>query len=138
MKKRKLEQKEQMSPLVAHADYELKLAEIDQEDADYGGMLYRAVMELIKVFAKQGHNGFSAMRTLQLFNQVAFYKNLFPLGKTKDEWIDVSEVIGKPCWQNKRNPRFFSETAGETWYNVDDKFKISINEKIKEKKWNIL
>jgi hypothetical protein len=110
--------------LVIHAERELKLAGIDQKDADYGGMLYDAVMELIRVFAKQGHSGFSAMRTLQLFKEVASYKNLMPIGTTKDEWVDVSETIGRPCWQNKRNSEMFSETAGETWYNVGDKTKI--------------
>ena len=128
MKKEKIENNVAKSqapndPLEEHADFELRLAGIHEKDADYGGMLYDAVMELVRVFSKQGHSGFSAMRTLQLFNIVASFKNLMPIGSTKEEWIDVSETIGRPCWQNKRNSSLFSETAGETWYDVNNKEK---------------
>jgi len=40
------------------------------EDAGYGGMLGEAVMELVKVFSKQGHSGFSAQLTKHLFNEL--------------------------------------------------------------------
>jgi len=40
------------------------------EDAPYDGMLGKAVLELIKVFSKQRHSGFSAGATKQLFNMI--------------------------------------------------------------------
>ncbi|KKK85590.1 hypothetical protein LCGC14_2771780 [marine sediment metagenome] len=80
-----------MSNLIKHAEKELKLAGIHEKDADYDGMLYKAVMELIKVFSKQGHSGFSANRTLQLFHKVASFENLLPLTGKDDEWNEISD-----------------------------------------------
>ena len=118
-----LEPKE-YNPLVIHAERELKLAGLFDKDSDYNGALGREVLNLVKVFSKQGHSGASAFRTIELFRIVASYKNLMPIGTTKDEWVDISEDVGRPCWQNKRNSAMFSETAGENWYDVKNKEKI--------------
>lgn len=109
-----------MSNLVEHAKYELELAGLFDKDSDYDGMLGDAVLELVKVFAKQGHSGFSAHQTLQIFNQVANFKNLTPIGKSADEWIDQSNVSSEPMWQNKRRGSTFSRDGGKTWYDIDD------------------
>lgn len=109
-----------MSNLVDHAKEELKLAGLFDKDSDYDGMLGDAVLELVKVFAKQVHSGFSAHQTLQLFNTVADFKNLTPIGSTPDEWVDQSVLIGYPMWQNKRRGTTFSRDAGKTWYDIDD------------------
>jgi len=111
-----------MSNLVKHAEYELKLAGLFDKDSDYDGMLGEAVLELVKVFAKQGHSGFSAQTVLQLFNEVASFKNLTPIGKSDDEWMDVSGMTadGKGMWQNKRRGTTFSRDGGKTWYDIDD------------------
>lgn len=110
-----------MSNLVKHAEYELKLAGLFDKDSDYDGMLGEAVMELVKVFAKQGHSGFSAHQTLRIFNEVANFKPLTPIGKSKDEWVDVSEMSSEqPMWQNKRRGTTFSRDGGKTWYDIDD------------------
>ena len=106
--------------LVKHAEYELKLAGLFDKDSDYDGMLGEAVLELVKVFAKQGHSGFSAHQTLKIFNEVANFKPLTPIGKSKDEWVDQSEASGKPMWQNKRRGTTFSRDDGKTWYDIDD------------------
>ena len=55
------------SGLINHAERELKLAGIHEKDADYGGALYNAVMELVRVFSNQGHSGGSAGRVISLF-----------------------------------------------------------------------
>lgn len=111
-----------MSSLVDHAKYELELAGMFDKDSDYDGMLGNAVLELVKVFAKQGHSGFSAGRTLALFDAVANFKNLTPIGTTDDEWMDVAEMTadGKGMWQNKRRGTTFSRDGGKTWYDIDD------------------
>jgi len=111
-----------MSNLVKHAEYELKLAGLFDKDSDYDGMLGEAVLKLVKVFAKQGHSGFSAEQTLEIFNEVANYRPLTPIGKSKDEWMDVTEMTadGKGMWQNKRRGTTFSRDAGKTWYDIDD------------------
>jgi len=110
-----------MSNLVDHAKYELELAGLFDKDSDYDGMLGKAVMELVEVFANQGHSGFSAHQTLKLFNEVANYKPLTPIGKSDDEWVNVSDMSGEPTWQNKRRSTTFSRDAGKTWYDIDDK-----------------
>lgn len=109
-----------MSNLTEHAKQELVMAGVFDKDSYYKGMIGEAVMELVEVFAKQGHSGFSASLTLELFNKVVNYKNLTPIGKTKAEWIDQSEASGEPLWQNKRRGSTFSRDGGKTWYDIDD------------------
>lgn len=109
-----------MSSLVAHAQKELKLAGLFDKDSDYDGMLGEAVLELVKVFAKQGHSGFSAHQTLKIFNTVASYKPLTPIGTTEDEWMDISDISNDPLWQNTRRSSTFSRDGGKTWYDIDD------------------
>lgn len=109
-----------MSNLTEHAEYELQLAGLFDEDSDYSGALGGSVLELVKVFAKQGHSGFSAHQTLKIFNIVADFKNLTPIGQSADEWVDMSEVSGEPMWQNRRRGTTFSRDAGKTWYDIDD------------------
>lgn len=109
-----------MSNLVKHAEYELKLAGLFDKDSDYDGMLGEAVLELVKVFAKQGHSGFSAHQTLSMFNEVANFKNLTPIGKSKDEWMNISDMSDSEMWQNKRRGTTFSRDGGKTWYDIDD------------------
>ena len=109
-----------MSNLIDYAKNELQLAGLFGKDSDYDGMLGEAVLELVKVFAKQGHSGFSANWTLDVFDKVARYKPLTAIGKSKDEWIDQSEASGRPMWQNKRRSTTFSRDGGKTWYDIDD------------------
>ena len=109
-----------MSNLVKHAKKELKLSGLFDDDSDYDGMLGEAVLELVKVFAKQGHSGFSAHQTLRIFNEVANYRPLTPIGDSKDEWMNVSDMSNSPTWQNTRRPTTFSRDGGMTWYDIDD------------------
>lgn len=62
--------------LVDDAKRNLKNSGMFDEDSDYDGMLGKAVLELIELFAEQGHSGASAMLTLELFDQVARRKPL--------------------------------------------------------------
>ena len=104
--------------LVAHAKRELDLEGLFDRDADYGGMVGKAVLELVETFAKQGHSGFSAGMVLELFNKVASFKPLSKLSSDPEEWEDRSEISNAPMWQNMRDPRVFSKDGGETWYYV--------------------
>lgn len=109
-----------MSNLVNHAKDELKLAGLFDKDSDYDGMLGEAVLELVKIFAKQGHSGFSAHQTLRIFSEVANFKPLSPIGITEDEWMNVSNESGYEMWQNKRRNSTFSRDNGKTWYDIDN------------------
>jgi hypothetical protein len=58
------------SPLQTYAYEWLKSRGLFDEDSDYAGMVGEAVLELVKVFSKQGHSGFSAGLTRNIFNQI--------------------------------------------------------------------
>jgi len=81
--------------LVTHAEAELRRAGLFDKDSDYNGMLGNSVLELMKIFSKQGHSGFSAMLTLQIFNKVANWKSLTPITNDPKEWNDVSSMSGR-------------------------------------------
>lgn len=95
----------QKGNLVKYAESELKLAGFSDIDSDYEGMLAEAVMELVKVFSHQGHSGFSAGRTIQLFQKVASFEPLIPLTGDNSEWNEVEAGI----YQNKRCSHVFKE-----------------------------
>jgi hypothetical protein len=127
-----------MSNLTEHAKQELVMAGVFDKDSDYNGMIGEAVMELVEVFAKQGHSGFSASLTLELFNKVANFKNILPIGKTKAEWMNVSDMSNEKLWQNKRRGSTFSRDGGKTWYDIDDPKLNSGDTWVKEPAPNLL
>lgn len=114
------------SMLVEHAERELALAGLpiptreqlrnikDIEDPSEGWNLLvaDAVMNIIKLFAKQRHSGASASMTLQLVHQLAQFKPLSPLTDNPNEWNEVTDGL----WQNVRNPEAFSHNGGKTFY----------------------
>ena len=65
-----------MSRLVEHATKELVRVGLLDHDADYDGELGIGVLELIMVFAKQGHSGESAESTITLFTKLAKRESL--------------------------------------------------------------
>lgn len=105
-----------MSNLVTHAEYELRRAGMFDSDADYGGALGNAVMELIRAFDKQRHSGFSATSTLALFGKLARFEPIGGITNNPDEWTEVA----KGMWQNKRRGSSFSRDGGKTWYDIDN------------------
>ncbi len=80
-----------MGKLEDHARRELELAGWFDEDGFYGGMVGKAVMELIKVFSDQGHSGMSANLCRHLFEKVSAFEPLTPLTGEDDEWNDITE-----------------------------------------------
>ena len=99
-----------------YAENELRAAGLYDEDSDYSGMLAEAVMELVKVFSDQGHSGFSAHRTIQLFSKVAAFEPLIPLQGTDDEWNEC----GSGVFQNKRCSHVFKNKDGQA-YDIEGK-----------------
>lgn len=63
-----------MSNLINHANAELKKAGLFDKDSDYDGELGKGVLQLITVFAGQGHSGMSAEMTIQLFTKLARFE----------------------------------------------------------------
>lgn len=104
------------SPLYQHALSELRREGMFDEDADYGGALAHAVLELIETFARQGHSGYSAAMTRSLFDRLARFEPLSPITNDPEEWTEVIDGM----WQNKRRSTSFSNDGGQTWYDIED------------------
>lgn len=113
---------DQDSNLTQHAWTELHLAGLigGEPDSIYGDMLGEAVMDLIKLFASQGHSGMSGGITLHVFREVANFNALTPPTNNPAEWNDV----GNGMWQNRRQSDSFSTDGGKTYYRLDDRDKI--------------
>lgn len=103
--------------LVDHAISEMRRAGLYDADSDYDGMLAKSVEELVRVFAAQGHSGFSAHQTMKIFSLVGAFKRLAPLTDCEDEWMSV----GNGFWQNVRQGSCFSMDGGKTYYDIDER-----------------
>lgn len=84
---------------------ELEKAGLFDKDSDYDGMLGEAVKELLLVFQKQGHSGFSAQATASIFHKLIKGEPLSPLTESADEWMEVASGL----FQNTRVPNVFIE-----------------------------
>jgi len=106
------------SGLINHARRELEMAGLLDDDSEYDGMLGKAVLEIVTVFARQGHSGASAALVTGIVERLLRYDVLTPLTYEPDEWIDQGEISGYPIWQNRRKPSVFSKDYGKTHYDL--------------------
>jgi len=106
--------------LKEHATIELEKAGLFDKDSDYDGMIGASVIDLIKVFSEQRHSGMSASMVRELFYKLSNFDNLTPITNDPEEWMDRTEMSGKPFWQCRRNSAMFSEDGGKTYWHVDD------------------
>lgn len=90
---------------------ELTRAGLFKPDSDCGGMLGEATMKLIKVFADEGHSGFSAGMAVSIFEKLARYEPLTPLTGADDEWNEV----GDGEYQNRRCSHVFKGPDGRAY-----------------------
>lgn len=104
------------SNLVRHAKAELERAGCFDKKAMYGGMIGDAVLELVRVFAAQGHSGMSASIVRSLFAKVAAFEPLGPITSAPEEWLEVTLGV----WQCRRHGSCFSNDGGRTYYDIDD------------------
>lgn len=112
------------STLVRWATRELERIGWLGEDSDYDGMLGEGVLEVVKVFASQGHSGYSAMRALAVLPRLLAWEPLTDLTDDPGEWMQV-EMGDEPCWQSTRCPSAFSLDGGKRYYDVEDPDRIT-------------
>lgn len=107
--------------LIEHAKLELELEGLFSKDGDfYEGMTGKSVMELMEVFAKQGHSGMSAPLVASLFHKLATYQPLGPITGKDEEWGDVRDLGNGQSWyQNKRCSALFKEGKDGKAYYID-------------------
>lgn len=96
---------------------ELERAGLFKQESDYGGMVGNAVKELLEVFQKQGHSGFSANITAELFHKLVKGDVLSPLTDSPDEWMRVDD----DCFQNKRCFHVFRKIQEDKPYTIEGK-----------------
>lgn len=96
------------------AEQELRYAGYDINDPEDGPnrWLAEGTLELLKVFADQGHSGSSAPYAVALFEKLAMWKPIAPLTGEDDEWNDV----GEDTWQNRRNSAVFKGNDGQAYW----------------------
>lgn len=105
-----------MSNLVDYAKEELKRMGMIDSGEPYNDVVAKAILDLIELFASQGHSGFTAPYTVNVFKRLAMYKPLSPLTGEDSEWIEVEPGL----YQNKRYSSVFKEKDGKV-YNCDGK-----------------
>jgi hypothetical protein len=97
---------------------ELKRAGLFDRDSDYGGMIGEAVKELLLVFQKQGHSGYSAQVTASIFHKLIKGEPLSPLTNDPSEWMEV----GSSVFQSIRVSHvFINKNESERPYTIDGK-----------------
>jgi hypothetical protein len=108
-----------MSNLLSHAEHELNLIGLTDED-EYNGMMRKHILHMIKVFADEGHSGFSAPYAISILSKLFAFKPLTPLTGEDDEWIKHDYGNDKIEYQNKRRSSVFKDVTGEC-YDIDGK-----------------
>ena len=107
----------------SHAYHELVMLERACKDEDGLKMqkeVTRDVLELLDVFSKQGHSGFSASYVMGLFKRLVDHKPLSPLTGNDDEWSVDLDTDDK-TQQNLRCPSLFRQNHdNSTAHFVDD------------------
>lgn len=105
-----------MSAMLKWAESELKYAGYDVNDPEDGPnkWLAEGTLELLKVFAEQGHSGSSAPFAIALFEKLASWKPIAPLTGTDDEWGEPYDFDGTQ--QNKRNSTVFRDPDGQAYW----------------------
>lgn len=104
-----------MGTLVDYAKEELKRIGMIDSGEPYNDAVAKAILDLIELFASQGHSGFTAPYTVNAFKRLAMYKPLSPLTGEDSEWSEV----GSGVYQNKRYSAVFKEDGKA--YNVEGK-----------------
>lgn len=108
------------SNLERHAFREFKALgykSIDQEDDGPDKWIQENIIELLRVFSKQGHSGFSAPYCISMFQKLAKFEPLGPLIGADDEWNDVSDYFEVKTEQNNRCSHVFRENGRA--YDID-------------------
>ena len=91
-------------------------------------------MQIIKLFSRQGHTGFTANYAVNMLNKLLRYVPLSPLTGEDDEWTKIDFGVDME-YQNKRCPsvfkgkdgkaynaegKVFSNDGGNSWYTCKD------------------
>lgn len=133
--------------MIEKAKYELDLIlkKCDEEDRGMQEAINKDILEIIEIFANQGHSGFSANYAIPIINKLLKQSFVLPLTGEDDEWCEVTDGV----YQNKRESsifkekdRFdgkpyyldgkaFSDDGGKSWYTNGNSF-VTVEFPLKE------
>jgi hypothetical protein len=105
--------------LLSYAEDELNRIGMTDED-EYNGMMRNHILHMVKVFADEGHSGFSAPYAIGILSKLFAFKPLTPLTGEDDEWIKHDYGV-TPNFQNKRLSSVFKDGQDGEAYNIDGK-----------------
>jgi hypothetical protein len=110
----------QESNLLTHARRELAaLRGPNPEPDEMQDEMDKCVLDVVRIFADQGHSGSSAAYAIGCIEKVLRFEPITPLAGTDDEWVEVAEEDGKPLFQNARCGRVFKVGADGEAYDLD-------------------
>lgn len=116
-------------------DYMQKKVNKNIVDGDYDRMQKRVnkdIMDILTVFAEQGHSGFSAGYVINMLQRLLNWIPIKPLTGEDDEWEEAYEDVeqntrcpgvfrhGKDNSTATYNGRVFSDDGGRTWFTNRD------------------
>jgi hypothetical protein len=88
---------------MAHARLELELAGESPELTEF-------YLKVLDVFTDFPHDKNTLYFTPEAIEKLMRFENIRQLTEHPSEWIEIAEDL----WRNKRNPRAYSDDAGET------------------------
>lgn len=118
-----------MSNLINHAKTELDCIGMKENNEDEMNLdMRKCILDVIQVFANQGHSGFSANYAANIISKLMKFEPLSPLTGEDSEWSDVSEIGGAndgSLFQNKRCSHVFKDDVGA--WDIDGKIFVRPN-----------
>lgn len=90
-----------------------ELARIPKDEDGMQEAINRDILEIIKVFAKQGHSGISANHAISILERLLRFKPISPLTGADDEWNEVRNRNGVRKYQNKRCSSVFKDVDAQ-------------------------
>ena len=117
----------------------------DEEDRNMQKVINKHILDLVEMFANQGHSGFSANYTINILTKLLKQSFVTPLTGEDDEWAEVTDGV----YQNKREGKIFkqadrfdgkpyyidgkafSDNGGKSWYTNSESF-VTIEFPLKE------
>lgn len=97
---------------------ELEKAGLLNKDSTYEGLIGEAVKELLLVFQKQGHSGYSAQATASIFHKLIEGRPLSPLTNAEDEWMEVNPGLFQSC---RASSVFINKNESDKPYTIEGK-----------------
>ena len=107
--------------LVEHAKAEFRAAGWCDENGKFNDEMQHFIcddiIQLLTIFAEQGHSGSSAPYAIELFSKLAKFEPIVPLTGEDWEWNDT----GHGSLQNKRASHVFKDTDTGECYDINGK-----------------